>query len=123
MAYPSIQPSSVTMNHIREFLFWLNGIGLGARSQARIISGIKSYFRFLVMENLLEESPASLIETPRLPRNLPEVLSAEQIGEMIAAIDLSGKQGHRNKAVIEVMYGCGLRVSELISLRDRRAHV
>ena len=117
MAYPSLQPSSVTQNHLREFLSWLNEVGLGARSQARIISGIKSYFRFLVMENLLPESPASLIESPRLPRNLPEVLSAKQINSMITSIDLSGKHGHRNKAIIEVMYGCGLRVSELIGLK------
>jgi integrase/recombinase XerD len=117
MTYPTLQPASVTLNHLREFLSWLNEIGLGARSQARIISGIKSYFRFLVLENLLPESPASLIETPRLPRNLPEILSVEQIEKMIGAIDLSGKHGHRNKAMIEMMYGCGFRVSELIGLK------
>ena len=117
MTYPTLQPSGVTLNHLREFLLWLNGVGLGARSQARIISGIKSYFRFLVMDNLMPESPASLLETPRLPRNLPEILSAAQIDAMIRSIDLSGRHGHRNKAIIEVLYGCGLRVSELIGLK------
>jgi len=117
MAYPTLQPGSVTLNHLREFLSWLNDLGLGARSQARIISGIKSYFRFLVMENLLEESPASLLETPRLPRHLPDILTAEEIDRIISVIDLSKQSGHRNKAIIEVMYGCGLRVSELIGLK------
>jgi integrase/recombinase XerD len=117
MTYPTLQVSSVTLNHLREFLSWLNELGLGARSQARIISGIKSFFRFLSIENLVAESPANLLEAPRLPRNLPEVLSAEEIGRIISSIDLSNKLGHRNKAIIEVLYGCGLRVSELIGLK------
>lgn len=117
MAYPTLQPSAVTLNHLREFLSWLNESGLGARSQARIISGIKSFFRFLVMENLLADSPASLLESPRLPRNLPDILSLDEIKRIIAAVDLSNPLGHRNKAIIEVLYGCGLRVSELIGLR------
>jgi integrase/recombinase XerD len=117
MVYPTLQLSSVTLNHLREFLSWLNEIGLGARSQARIISGIKSFFRFLVMENLVTDSPASLLETPRLPRNLPEILTADEIDRIISSIDMSGKSGHRNKAIIEVLYGCGLRVSELTGLK------
>ncbi|TSA38780.1 MAG: site-specific tyrosine recombinase XerD [Porphyromonadaceae bacterium] len=117
MAYPTLQPSSVTLNHLREFLSWLNEIGLGARSQARIISGIKSFFRFLAIENLVSESPASLLETPRLPRNLPEILSADEIEKIISSIDMSSHLGHRNKAIIEVLYGCGLRVSELVGLK------
>lgn len=117
MAYPTLLPSSVTLNHLREFLSWLNEIGLGARSQARIISGIKSFFRFLAMENLVAESPASLLETPRLPRKLPEILSASEIDKIISSIDMSNPLGHRNKAIIEVLYGCGLRVSELVGLK------
>lgn len=117
MAYPTLQPSSVTLTHLREFLSWLNEIGLGARSQARIISGIKSFFRFLVMENLMTDSPASLLETPRLPRHLPEILSAAQIEKIITSIDMSTQLAHRNKAIIEVLYGCGLRVSELVGLK------
>jgi len=117
MAYPTLQPSSVTLNHLREFLSWLNEIGLGARSQARIISGIKSFFRFLTIEKLVPESPASLLEAPRLPRHLPEILSADEIDKIISSIDMSNPLGHRNKAIIEVLYGCGLRVSELVGLK------
>lgn len=117
MAHPTLQPAQVTLNHLREFLSWLNDIGMGARSQARIISGIKSFFRFLVIENLLSESPASLLETPRLPRHLPEILSSGEIDKIISSIDMSKQSGHRNKAIIEVLYGCGLRVSELINLK------
>lgn len=117
MAYPTIQLPTISLDNLREFLSWLNEIGLCARSQARIISGIKSFFRFLVMENLMTDSPASLLETPRIPRNLPEILSSDQIDTMISSIDMSGKHGHRNKAIIEVLYGCGLRVSELIGLK------
>ncbi|MFA5815283.1 MAG: site-specific tyrosine recombinase XerD [Bacteroidales bacterium] len=117
MAYPTLQPSSVTLNHLREFLSWLNETGLGARSQARIISGIKSFFRFLAIENLVSESPASLLETPRLPRYLPEILSADEIEKIISSIDMSSYLAHRNKAIIEVLYGCGLRVSELVGLK------
>ena len=112
-----VRPQDVTPGHIREFLVWLTGIGMEARSQARIISGIKSYFRFLVLEKLLEESPAALTESPRLPRKLPQVLSYEQIEAILAAIDLSSSNGHRNLAIIEILYGCGLRVSELTGLR------
>lgn len=116
-AYPTLQPAAVTLDHLREFLSWLTDIGMDARSQARIISGIKSFFRFLVIENLISESPASLLESPRLPRNLPDILSPADIDKIISSIDMSGKQAHRNKAIIEVLYGCGLRVSELTGLR------
>jgi integrase/recombinase XerD len=117
MFYPALKPSTVTLEHLRVFLSWLNEVGIGARSQARMISGIKSYFRFLVIENLITESPASLLEAPRQPRHLPAVLSAEEIDRIISAVDLSNPWGHRNKAIIEVLYGCGLRVSELIGLQ------
>lgn len=117
MQYPALRPQQIQLGHLREFLSWLHELGLGARSQARIISGIKSFFRFLVIENLLTESPASLLETPRLPRHLPDILSTAEIEKMISSIDLSKSFGHRNKAIIEVLYGCGLRVSELVGLR------
>jgi integrase/recombinase XerD len=122
MTHPDLTPATVKLDHLREFLSWLNDLGLGSRSQARIISGIKSFFRFLVIENLMTDSPASLLESPRLPRNLPEILSAEQIDLMIRSIDLSKTSGHRNKAIIEVLYGCGLRVSELTSLKISQIH-
>jgi integrase/recombinase XerD len=122
LSHSDLKPADVKLDHLREFLSWLHDMGLGSRSQARIISGIKSYFRFLVIENLMAESPASLLESPRLPRHLPEILSAAQIDLIISSIDLSEKSGHRNKAIIEVLYGCGLRVSELTSLRISQIH-
>jgi len=88
-----------------------------ARSQARIISGIKSFYKFCVIEKLLENSPAELLEQPKLPLYLPEVLSVEEIEKLIATIDLSQPMGHRNVAIIETLYGSGLRVSELVSIK------
>jgi integrase/recombinase XerD len=117
MAYPDLKPPAVTLNHLREFVSWLNDIGLSARSQARIISGIKSFFGFLAIENLVTGSPAGLLEAPRLPRHLPDILSAGEITRILSVIDLSKPLGHRNKAIIEVLYGCGLRVSELTGLK------
>jgi integrase/recombinase XerD len=116
-AHPDLPVQSITLNHLREFLEWLNGIGIGARSQARILSGIKNYFRFLAIENVITENPASLLETPRLARYLPDILTIEEIEKLLSCIDLSKKWGHRNLAIIEVLYGCGLRVSELINLK------
>ncbi|MFH0761209.1 MAG: site-specific tyrosine recombinase XerD [Bacteroidota bacterium] len=117
VAHPDLKVQSITLDHQREFLEWLNGVGISARSQARIISGIKNYFRFLSIENLITENPASLLETPRLARYLPDILSLEEIEKILSCIDLSNKWGHRNLAIIEVLYGCGLRVSELINLK------
>jgi integrase/recombinase XerD len=117
MTYPTLPVQSVNLNHLREFLAWLQGVGLGARSQARILSGIKSFFRFLAIENLVTENPASLLESPRLPRNLPDILSSAEIDKIIGSADLSTRFGHRNQAIIEMLYGCGLRVSELIGLK------
>ena len=117
IGHPDLAAQSITHDHLREFLEWLNGVGISARSQARILSGIKNYFRFLTMENLVTENPASLLETPRLARYLPDILSVPEIVKILSCIDLSNKWGHRNLAIIEVLYGCGLRVSELINLR------
>jgi integrase/recombinase XerD len=117
IAHPDLAAQSITLDHLREFLEWLNGLGISARSQARILSGIKNYFRFLNLENLISENPASLLETPRLARYLPDILSVAEIEKILSCIDLSKKWGHRNLALIEVLYGCGLRVSELINLK------
>jgi integrase/recombinase XerD len=116
-AYPGLAVEGITLDHLRDFLKWLNDRGLNARSQARTISGIKGFFRFLVMENLLKESPAALLETPRLPRHLPDVLTTDEIERILSSMDMSARFAHRNKAIVEVLYGCGLRVSELINLR------
>lgn len=99
------------------FLVELGGMGIATRSQARIISGIKQYYKYLVMEDIIKDSPASLIEAPKLGRHLPSVLSIEEIDAIKGSIDLSADEGHRNRAIIETMYSCGLRVSELVGLK------
>jgi integrase/recombinase XerD len=110
-------PNELQLSDLQGFLEWLSEIGLSARSQARIISGIKSFFYFLLLEEYIQTNPATLLETPRIGRKLPEFLSVEEIDSMLNSVDLSAPLGHRNKAIIEVMYGCGLRVSELCNLR------
>ncbi len=112
-----ISPSAITAHDIRSFLHEIAGMGMSDTSQARILSGIKAFFRFLMLENLITGDPTSLIEAPKLGRKLPEVLDYAEIERMLTAIDLSSANGHRNKAIIEVMYGCGLRVSELTGLK------
>lgn len=121
--FPDVPVQQVTLEHLRQFLEWLYKLGFSARSQARITSGIKGFFRFLQLENLVEKNPASLLETPRIPKHLPEVLTAAEIDTMIMGIDLSKPAGHRNKAMIEVLYGCGLRVSELTGLNISQLHM
>ena len=113
----NIYPTQVSFKDLKNFLEWINGFGLNARSQARIISGLKAFFKFLLLENLIETDPSGLLESPRLGRKLPEVLSLEEIDRIISAIDLSLPEGQRNKAIIETLYSCGLRVSELINLK------
>lgn len=110
-------PVQITFQNIKDFITWINEIGLHARSQARIISGLKAFFKYLVIDGIIETDPTNLIETPNIGRKLPEVLSIEEIDSIIAAIDLSQPMGQRNKAIIETLYSCGLRVSELIDLR------
>ena len=107
----------ITQDTIENFFAYLYDLNIGATSQARILSGLKSFWRYLIQEGLAEKDPTELITSPSLGRHLPEVLSYEEIQKMIDSIDLSQPTGHRNKAMIEVMYGCGLRVSELIGLQ------
>lgn len=117
LQYDSLPPSRVQLQHLTAFLAWLNELGLSARSQARIISGIKSFYRFLLLEDVIETDPTTLLESPRTGRKLPEVLNHEEVERVLAQIDLSSPAGRRNKAMLEVLYGCGLRVSELTQLR------
>ncbi len=112
----NIELKDVTLDILHNFIAELHDLGISSRSQARIISGIKSFFRFLKLENLIEFNPTLLLESPRIGRKLPEVLSIEEIDEMISCIDLSTNEGQRNRAIIETLYSCGLRVSELINL-------
>ncbi|HAF28880.1 MAG TPA: site-specific tyrosine recombinase XerD [Bacteroidales bacterium] len=112
-----VTPLNVTLQNLKDFIQWINELGLNARSQARIISGLKAFFKYLIVEDIIETDPSNLLESPRLGRKLPEVLSLIEIDRIIAAIDLSKPEGQRNKAIIETLYSCGLRVSELINLK------
>ena len=113
-------PLEISYNDLKEFLKWLEAGN--PRTRSRILSGIRSFFRYLVIENKISENPASLLESPRTGRKLPEVLSMEEIDRIISAIDLSKPEGQRNRAIIETLYGCGLRVSELTSIRLTDIH-
>jgi integrase/recombinase XerD len=113
----NLDPGSVALSDLEVFLRHLYELGLGARSQARLISALRSFFRFLMLEEVVVENPAELLEAPRLSRNIPEVLSYAEIQAMLEAVDLSHPQGTRNRAMLEVLYACGLRVSELTALR------
>lgn len=111
------KPSDVGTEELRQFLKYLSEIQLSPTSQARIISGLRSFFDYLILENVIPSNPAERIDLPRLGRKLPDTLHYEEIESMLAQIDLSTAAGTRNKAIIETLYGCGLRVSELTSLR------
>jgi integrase/recombinase XerD len=112
-----LEPEVMTYDHLKSFVAQLFDLGLSARSQARVISGIKQFFVYLLVEDILKDDPSELLELPKLGRKLPEVLSIEEIDSLINAIDLSKDEGHRNKAILETLYSCGLRVSELINLK------
>jgi integrase/recombinase XerD len=113
----SLDPKAITYSHLQQFVAELYDLGLSARSQSRIISGVKQFFQFLVLEDEIEVDPTTLLETPKIGRKLPEVLTVKEVDELIDAIDLSKPEGHRNKAILETLYSCGLRVSELVNLQ------
>jgi integrase/recombinase XerD len=112
-----IKPEGVTYNTLTQFVTHLYDLGLSARSQARIISGIKQFFGFLILERYIQNDPSSLLEQPKLGRKLPEVLELAEIDALLLAIDTQTQEGPRNHAMLETLYSCGLRVSELIGLR------
>lgn len=116
-AEKKIPVTEVTIKNLQEYLSWLSNFELSPRSQARNVSAIKSFFKFLIYSNIIIENPASLLESPKLGRKLPTVLSVGEIDLIIKSIDLSKPEGQRNKAIIETLYGCGLRVSELVTLK------
>ena len=115
-------PTEFSLQDLRGFINWVNELGMIPSTQSRIISGIKAFYKYLLMEDLIAADPSELLETPKIQRKLPDTLSIHDIDKMIAAIDLSKPEGARNKAIIEVMYGCGLRVSELTELRLSNIH-
>lgn len=112
-----LMPVDITIIQLQDFIKHLGESQLNARSQTRIISGIRSFYKYLLIENLIENDPTQLLDMPRLGRKLPEFLSVHEIENLIEAIDHTKPQGERNRAIIETLYGCGLRVSELISLQ------
>ena len=112
-----VSPTGISYQDLKEFVSLLYDLGLSARTQARIISGIKQFFGFLLLEQLIQNDPSELLEQPKIGRKLPEVLDMEEIDALIAAIDVSKPEGHRNRAILETLYSCGLRVSELVNLQ------
>jgi len=112
----------VTSNDLKLFITWINELGMLPSTQARVISGLKSFFSFLLLEQIITIDPTALLESPRLSRKLPDTLNIIEINQLIEAIDASKPDGMRNKAILEVLYGCGLRVTELISLRISNIH-
>lgn len=112
-----VGPENLDQKQLGFFLAWISEMGLSARSQARILSGIKAFYRYLLLEDLIEKDPTALLEGPRLGTKLPEVLSVAEIDLILERIDLSKPQGQRNRAMLETLYSCGLRVSELVALQ------
>jgi len=112
----SVSPITISEETIQQFIYHI-AKQLNARSQARIISGLKSFFSYMIFEDYRPDNPLELIETPRIGRKLPDTLSIIDIDRLIAAIDLSSNEGERNRAMLETLYGCGLRVSELVTLK------
>ena len=110
-------PASLTLRDLQAFVKWIGELGMGATTQARIISGIRSFYKYLLTEQLITIDPSTLLEAPKTRRKLPDTLSFEEIEKLIGAIDLSSPEGTRNKAILETMYSCGLRVSELVGLK------
>ena len=111
------KPDNIDLDFLQGFLAYIYEFGLSARTQARIISGVKGLYRYLCYEGICESDPTTLLEAPKIGQKLPEVLSIAEIDEIISVIDLSSNEGQRNKAIIETLYSCGLRVSELINLK------
>jgi integrase/recombinase XerD len=117
-----VTPALVTYSDLKGFLAWYSADNKNTRTQSRVLSGVRAFFMFLLIEGEIEENPASLIESPKIGLKLPEVLSIVEIDRLIDEIDLSKAEGHRNKAIVETLYGCGLRVSELVNLRLTDIH-
>ncbi len=118
----TISPVKVVYDDLRGFTAFIYELGMAATSQSRIISGVKTFFKYLLLEDLIQKSPAELLESPKTRRKLPEVLNLDEINRMIAVIDLSLPEGERNRAIVETLYSCGLRVSELVGLKTRNVY-
>lgn len=123
LAEAHVKPEEATTEILRDFIIEIANIGIHPRSQARILSSIKSFYHFLIYKDKREDDPTELLESPKIGLRLPEVLSVDEIDAIVAAIDLSKAEGQRNKAIIETLYGSGLRVSELINLQLSKLYV
>jgi integrase/recombinase XerD len=117
IAEPKIALQQIEYEDLQMFLGWIHEMGMEARSQARIVSGIKTFYKYLILEEVISHNPSELLETPKVGRKLPDTLSIEDIDLLVATIDRSSNEGERNVAIIEMLYGCGLRVSELVDLK------
>ena len=116
-------PALLTSAQLKEFVAWINELGMTPASQARVISGIRAFYRYLLLEDLVKADPSELLEAPGQWRKLPDILNIEEIGRLIGAIDLSAPEGNRNRAMLETLYGSGLRVSELTGLKISNVHM
>jgi len=123
LAEAHVKPEEATTEVLRDFIIEIANIGIHPRSQARILSSIKSFYHFLIYKDKREDDPTELLESPKIGLRLPEVLSVDEIDAIVAAIDLSKAEGQRNKAIIETLYGSGLRVSELINLQLSKLYI
>lgn len=113
----NLKLQQVTLDDLQQFVSQLYDLGINARSVARILSGIRSFFNYLILDGYLQNDPSELLETPKIGLKLPTVLSLQEIEQIKNSVDVSTKEGHRNRAIIEVLYSCGLRISELINLK------
>jgi len=113
----NLTPTQIKTKQLTDFINYVAELGLTDKSQSRLISSLKAFFKYLAIEDIIKENPSDLLETPRIGRKIPVVLSVEEIETILKAIDVSDYLGHRNRAIVEVLYGCGLRVSELINLK------
>jgi integrase/recombinase XerD len=120
--FPGLSPETIKLFQLRKFVEWMSENGVSPRTQARTISGIKSFYKFLLIEEVVENDPTTLLESPKIGRKLPDVLTDDEINGLIDSVDLSKPEGLRNKAILETLYCCGLRVSELVSLRISNLH-
>ena len=115
--FNKVAPEKVKLQHLKSFIEWLNEKEVSPRTQARTISGIKSFYKYLLIEGKITSDPTALLESPKIGRKLPDVLSMEEIDTLIEGVDLNKAEGQRNKAMLETLYSCGLRVSELVNLK------
>lgn len=122
LQFPGITPETLRLAQLRKFVEWMSEKGVSPRTQARTISGIKSFYKYLLIEEIVENDPTTLLESPKIGRKLPDVLNHDEINLLIDSVDLTKPEGLRNKAILETLYSCGIRVSELVSLRLSNLH-